>query len=143
MRLDYELAATVLAEATLEDDRTVCERHGITPRTLRNYRYRLQSDPELSLLFRERLRTLEREWANELAPAPTVWGYTPSGPARSGGLSRCPHPSNNDAKCRNLSPLKKAGHRDAGLVTGLSPPSPCSWLARAGFYRRIPPNSAE
>ncbi|MCX7601465.1 MAG: hypothetical protein N2Z75_05925 [Meiothermus sp.] len=69
MRLDYELAATVLAEATLEDDRTVCERHGITPRTLRNYRYRLQSDPELSLLFRERLRTLEREWANELAPA--------------------------------------------------------------------------
>lgn len=69
MKLDLTRAATVLAEATLEDDRTVCERHGITPRTLRNYRYRLQSDPELSLLFRERLRTLEREWANELAPA--------------------------------------------------------------------------
>lgn len=66
---DYELAATVLAEAAFSDDETVLRRHGISPRTLRRYRERLHSDSRLAAFVQEKKSILEREWADEIAPA--------------------------------------------------------------------------
>jgi len=66
---DYERAATILAEAAFSDDQSVCQRHGITDRTLRRYRARLLSDPRLSTFVREKQARLAEQWAHELAPA--------------------------------------------------------------------------
>lgn len=66
---DYERAAVILAEAAFSDDRTVCQRHGITDRTLRRYRKRMLSDPRLSTFVREKQARLTEQWTHELAPA--------------------------------------------------------------------------
>lgn len=50
-------------------DREAAEKHGLTARTVRNYRRRLETDPELAELFRSRLRVVREEaddWLDEL-----------------------------------------------------------------------------
>lgn len=64
---DNKLAARILAEAVLSTDEKVAERHGVTRRTVVNYRNALNKDPELSQLFRETLDALlTRSWVDEL-----------------------------------------------------------------------------
>jgi hypothetical protein len=67
--LNYELAATILAESAFADDQTILQRYGITYQTLYNYRKRLRSDGKLLEFFIQKKAALEREWAHELAPA--------------------------------------------------------------------------
>ncbi|GAA6759255.1 hypothetical protein [Thermus oshimai] len=69
MRFNRARAAFVLAEAELLGDAAACAKYGLSDRTLRNYRARLQRDPELAALFRERLGALGKRWEEELAPA--------------------------------------------------------------------------
>ncbi|BCZ86923.1 hypothetical protein [Thermus thermophilus] len=69
MRLNKHRAALILAEAEVLGDGPACAKHGVSDRTLRNYRRRLAEDPELAALFRERLGALGKRWEEELAPA--------------------------------------------------------------------------
>ncbi len=69
MRLNKTRAATILAEAEVLGDGAACAKHGISDRTLRNYRARLAQDPELAALFREKLGALARRWEEDLNPA--------------------------------------------------------------------------
>ncbi|GIW32867.1 hypothetical protein [Meiothermus sp.] len=69
MPIDLDRVSTILAEAAFSDDRSVCQRHGITDRTLRRYRARMMNDPRLSAIVREKQARLTEKWADELAPA--------------------------------------------------------------------------
>lgn len=65
-----ERIAEILCDAFISrDDRKTAERHGITDRTLRNWRARLDSDPELSELFRSKKATASEGWADEVPGA--------------------------------------------------------------------------
>ncbi len=65
-----ERIAEILCDAFLSrDDRKTAERHGITDRTLRNWRARLDTDPELSQLFREKKAKASEGWADEVPGA--------------------------------------------------------------------------
>jgi hypothetical protein len=64
---DNHLAARALVDALLTNDRTAAAKHGITDRTLRRYREALETDPELSALFRVmRDAALTSSWTQEL-----------------------------------------------------------------------------
>jgi hypothetical protein len=68
-RFNYERAASALVDAAYLGDKQAAERHGITARSIRNYRQRLQEDRELSELFQHKRALAEQDWAHELAPA--------------------------------------------------------------------------
>lgn len=64
---DNERAARALVDAVLYGDRTACEIHKITDRTLRRYREALESDEELSALFDELSTQAARlPWAQQI-----------------------------------------------------------------------------
>ena len=65
---DNEKAAKILAEAALlRNDAKVCERWGITTRTLQNYRAALAEDGELSASFINLLKATEtQDWLTQL-----------------------------------------------------------------------------
>lgn len=67
-RRDNTVAARALVEAMLvKDDKKVAARHGITARTLTNWRAALAKDDELSAIFQDRLRdALNSSWVAEL-----------------------------------------------------------------------------
>lgn len=53
-KLDRARAIRILLDAASLGDRKACEIHKISERTLRNYRARFESDPELAEAFRRR-----------------------------------------------------------------------------------------
>lgn len=62
-KLNRERAARILVEAeAIGNDRKASEKLGITDRTIRNYRTALESDPELSALFRKYAAAESRSW---------------------------------------------------------------------------------
>ncbi|GGR31378.1 hypothetical protein [Deinococcus ruber] len=64
---DNAKAARVLVDAALHGDRTTCERHKITDRTLRRYRQALDEDSELSALYAQLSKLVSTQnWADEL-----------------------------------------------------------------------------
>lgn len=65
---DYERASRALAVAALEGDAVAAQREGITERSVRNYRARMEKDATLSALFHQKKAALENNWANEIAP---------------------------------------------------------------------------
>lgn len=66
---NYDRAAQLLADAALYGDVKALQRSGMTRQTLHRYRQRLADDDVLLQIFTEKKALLEREWANELAPA--------------------------------------------------------------------------
>jgi hypothetical protein len=65
-----ERVAEVLLEAFVSrDDRKTAQKHGITDRTLRNWRALLFTDPELSELFRSKKARVSEGWADEIPGA--------------------------------------------------------------------------
>jgi hypothetical protein len=68
---NVERAAAALVRALFSGDPVACREFGITPRTLRNYRSRLESgrpqDRQLVLAFRELKDRYHREWAEDLS----------------------------------------------------------------------------
>lgn len=70
---DNAVAARVLAEAYFSTDQKVAEKHGITTRTITNYRTVLEKDPELSSLYFSCLDEIaHRDWADELSQTLTT-----------------------------------------------------------------------
>ncbi|NBC17177.1 MAG: hypothetical protein GVY18_07660 [Bacteroidetes bacterium] len=69
-RFDPEKAAAILADAIVMGDEQAAKRNGCTTRTIRNYRAKLGSDPQLSESFRLKKQELQAahdaermEWA--------------------------------------------------------------------------------
>lgn len=65
-----ERMAEILVDSFLSgDDRKTAERYGITDRTLRNWRKRLDTDPKLSEIFRAKKARASEGWADEVPGA--------------------------------------------------------------------------
>jgi hypothetical protein len=65
-----ERIAEILVDAFItKDDRKTAERYQITDRTLRNWRAALDTNEELSALFREKKAKASEGWANEVPGA--------------------------------------------------------------------------
>ncbi len=69
MKHDKERIAEILLDAYLNGDRKTAEKHGVTDRTLRNWRKLLDSDPKLSELFRAKKARVSEGWADEVPGA--------------------------------------------------------------------------
>ena len=64
---DTDRAARILVDAALTTDANACEKHGVTVRTLQNYRAALKKDAELSRIYEHmRKLALSGNWAEEL-----------------------------------------------------------------------------
>lgn len=63
-KVDRTRVARVLVDAHLMGDQRAAERNGLSPRTIRNYRRRLDSDERLAAVFRARMIQAEREWSS-------------------------------------------------------------------------------
>lgn len=65
-----ERMAEILVDAFISrDDRNTAKRHGITDRTLRNWRAQLGQDPDLSALFQAKKTAVSQGWADEVPGA--------------------------------------------------------------------------
>jgi len=62
-----ERAAMILAEAEFSDDKDVAERWGVSDRSIRNYRKRLDSDPSFAALFQLKKQLFCRSWVDDAA----------------------------------------------------------------------------
>jgi hypothetical protein len=62
----HEKAASVLAESALYGDKVTAEKWGITTKTIRNYRAKLATDSQLSVIFQLKRQQLENIWVTEL-----------------------------------------------------------------------------
>ena len=58
-----ERAASILVEAAYKGDKRTASAWGMTTRTLRNWRTRLQADAEFSQLFQHKREQAEKNWA--------------------------------------------------------------------------------
>ena len=65
-RFDPEIAAQILVEAAYLGDIETAKKHGITDRTIRNWKQRLDTDAEFSALFHLKRQEAEKAWADEL-----------------------------------------------------------------------------
>jgi hypothetical protein len=64
-----DLAAAVLLAAIYTSDENACQKYNITPRTLYNYRKRLEDDSKLSEIFQRKKAEFDAAWANDLPGA--------------------------------------------------------------------------
>lgn len=69
MPYSKDLAASVLIEAAFQNDDKAAAKYGISLRTVRNYRCRLQTDPELAAIFQTKKAIFDRVWADDLLRA--------------------------------------------------------------------------
>ena len=68
-RFNSERAAVVLVDAAYMGDKRAAEKHGVTARSVRNWRKRLEVDQQFSVVFREKKILTDQEWASELPSA--------------------------------------------------------------------------
>jgi len=66
---NYDLASSALVDAAYMGDTEAAKKHGVTTRTIRNWRTRLETDVHFSSLFREKKLLSDQEWASELPSA--------------------------------------------------------------------------
>lgn len=66
---DTERAATILVEAAYKGDKAATAEWGLTTRTLRNWRQRLNTDAAFAELFRQKRAAVEKDWAQDAPQA--------------------------------------------------------------------------
>ena len=66
---NHERAATVLVDAAYMGDKGAAKKHGVTTRTIRRWRERLDTDVYLSSFVREKKILVDQGWASELPSA--------------------------------------------------------------------------
>jgi hypothetical protein len=66
---NYDFAAAALVTAIYHGDSVACERHAVSGRTLRRYHERLQTCPELAVVFQKKSESYVRNWSEDLSPA--------------------------------------------------------------------------
>lgn len=59
------LAAAVLLDAAYTDDKSAAARHGVTERSIANWRNRLGEDAEFSAIFQRKRELAESRWADD------------------------------------------------------------------------------
>lgn len=62
-------AAVILTDAMLTTDEKASELHGVSVRTIRNYRVRLHSDPHFAAFFLKVKKAKESDWVADLPEA--------------------------------------------------------------------------
>lgn len=67
--VDPERIAEVVVTASVRGDHVACEQYGITTRTLRRYRERMDKDPDVSATVRVKKQAVTDQWSAELASA--------------------------------------------------------------------------
>lgn len=68
-RFNHERAASALVDAAYMGDKKAADRYGVTARSIRNWRERLDEDAHFSAIFREKKVLADQEWASELPSA--------------------------------------------------------------------------
>lgn len=66
---NYDLASSALVDAAYMGDKGAAEKYGVTTRTVRRWRDRLDTDAHLSSFVREKKILTDQEWASELPSA--------------------------------------------------------------------------
>ena len=64
-----KLAAAALVEAAYSSDREAAKKYGVTERTIRNWKKRLNNDPAFSSIFQKKKQEFESTWADEAPEA--------------------------------------------------------------------------
>jgi predicted transcriptional regulator len=64
-----ELAAAALVEAAYTTDKEAAKKYGVTERTIRNWKKRLDNDPVFSRIFQDKRAQFEKSWADEAPDA--------------------------------------------------------------------------
>lgn len=65
-RIDPERLATIVADMELHGDKAAAQRHGVSVRTLYNYRERVRNDAELSKLCSEKKAAISEGWVESV-----------------------------------------------------------------------------
>ncbi len=68
-KVDHPRVALILVEALFFGERRTAKKWEITTRTIRNYRYLMESNAELSQLFLQRRLEFESNWAKNIPAA--------------------------------------------------------------------------
>lgn len=63
---DPERIAQILADASLHGDKEAAKRHGISPRTVYNYRKKYGNDSDVSTRFQEKKSAISQGWIEEV-----------------------------------------------------------------------------
>lgn len=61
----HHFAASVLLEAVYTSDNDACAKYGISTRTLRSYRRKLQEDAEFAAIFHTKEDEMNKAWAGD------------------------------------------------------------------------------
>lgn len=64
-KFNAERAAVILVEAAYKGEKQAAKDWGITTRSLRNWRRRLDSDESFSAIFRHKKELAEKDWAQD------------------------------------------------------------------------------
>lgn len=68
-KFNAERAAMILVDAAYLGDKPAAEKHCISERSIRNWRKKLDEDPEFSASFQLKKQAMEADWASELPTA--------------------------------------------------------------------------
>jgi len=68
-RFRYEFAAQVLVEAAYKGDRAAAKENGVSERSVRRWRNRMDDDQKLADLVQQKRKLAEEDWADELPEA--------------------------------------------------------------------------
>lgn len=66
---NYELASTVLVEAAYQGDDVAAKKYGVSVRSVRRWRKRIDEDERLASFVRIKKDRMEQRWADELPSA--------------------------------------------------------------------------
>lgn len=66
---NYDLAGTVLVDAAYMGDKEAAQKNGVSTRSIRRWRERLECDPLLAASVRKKKTLADQEWASELPSA--------------------------------------------------------------------------
>ncbi len=72
---DRDKASKIVLDASLMGDRAAADKWGVSERTVRHYRHKLDSDPEFAEVCQEKKRIQDEAWADEI-PSMLAAGIT-------------------------------------------------------------------
>lgn len=68
-KFDRDKAAKIVLDASLMGDRAAADKWGVSERTVRHYRQKLDSDPEFAEVCQEKKAVQDAAWADEIPSA--------------------------------------------------------------------------
>lgn len=68
-KFNPDFSAIVLVAAVYKGDKAAAQEYGVTPRSIYNWRKRLDEEKEFSEIFRLKSEAMEKEWASDVGVA--------------------------------------------------------------------------